>query len=305
MKAKKDFLFNSTDKEYVIQLKRKRFPWWILLFLLLFLILLLPIKTKIEFKVVEKNSLKSIEKAIVTLTYDKNDDEILLQENSDSSGLVIFKVNDRRIYQIIFGQKSKIINLNAKAEKTEYNPDFLKTNLLSELTDKPEENILKLYKDEVVINEPEDIDNSPQEPKKGCQVFFTGLVVSDTYDDGNTSEIYKVDNYSEFVGAGKYPDNQKAFPKSVSSTFDGIAIDSGTRVIIYKEKNFQGEILLDKTGPAIVNNVLWKNDSRYSHCNTDTYKEPLQTNFPQSVRIWSETDMQNWSYGSLKIICNK
>jgi len=299
MKTTQNFLFTPTDKEYIIRLKSKRFPWWIFLFLLLLLILIIPLKTKIEFNVVEKSSLIPIKQAIVTLTYDKNEKSSALQEKSDTTGYVVFKLKDRRIYQIIFGIKSKITNITVKAEKSDYNPDFIKTEIITELTDKPKDNILKLYKDEVAKK-----DDAPYIPKKGCQAFFTGLVVGGEFEDSNISEIYKVDNYSEFVGYGEYADNEIAFPKAVASTFDGIAIDSGTRVIIYEEKDFKGKILLDKTGPAVINNMIWKNDSRYTHCNTDTYKEPLQSNFPQSVRIWSETDMQAWSYGSLKVICN-
>lgn len=142
-------------------------------------------------------------------------------------------------------------------------------------------------------------------PREGCRAFFTGLIVGDEYKPNDVSEIYKVDKFSEYVGEGNYPDNTKAFPKSVKYTFDGIAIDKGTRVIIYSGKNFSGTVLLDKKGPAIINNVKWKNDSRYSQYNTKRYKEPLQSNFPVSVREWSKSNMQSWSNGSVKVICEK
>ncbi len=143
----------------------------------------------------------------------------------------------------------------------------------------------------------------PPGPRKNCRVFFTGLIVGDEFIENNISEIYRVDKYSEYVGDGEYPDNSITFPKSVKYTFDGIAIDKGTRVIIYSGKNFTGSVLLDKTGPAIINNKKWKNDSRYSKYNTKTYKASLQSNFPQSVREWSKTNMQSWSNGSVKVIC--
>ncbi len=142
-------------------------------------------------------------------------------------------------------------------------------------------------------------------PRENCRVFFTGLVVGDEFDSVGVSEAYVIDECSEYVGAGEYPDNTVAFPNAVAHTFDGIAIDKKTRVIIYSEKNFQGTVLLDKVGPAIINNGLWKNDVRYMNVNTKTFKEPLQTNFPQSVREWSEGNMQEWSYGSLKITCEE
>jgi hypothetical protein len=123
------------------------------------------------------------------------------------------------------------------------------------------------------------------------------------YGEVGISKIYQEDNCSEYVGEGSYTSNERAFPKSVAKTFDGIAIDKGTRLIIYSKKNFQGRILLDITGPAIINNVLWKYDERYSHCNTDRYPGSLEQNYPRSVRYWSDSDMHPWSYGSCKIMC--
>ena len=117
------------------------------------------------------------------------------------------------------------------------------------------------------------------------------------------SEIYKIDEISEYVGSGFYPKNTVAFPKSVNTTFDGIAIDKGTRLIIYSKPNFKGTILLEVVGPMIINNVIWKDDSNYKHCNTDIFPEDLQRNFPPSVRIWSNSNMHDWSFGSCKIMC--
>jgi hypothetical protein len=124
------------------------------------------------------------------------------------------------------------------------------------------------------------------------------------YDDVGISKIYKTDHASEYVGSGEYKSNEEAFPKAVAQTFDGIAIDKGTRLVIYSEKNFKGSVVLDVTGPAIINNVMWKDDPRYSHCNTDTYSGELQRNYPQSVRKWSRTNMRPWSFGSCKITCD-
>lgn len=146
-------------------------------------------------------------------------------------------------------------------------------------------------------------DTIPQQPRENCRVHFSGLVMGGEYEAHNISKIYSVDINSEYVGEGSYPDNSKAFPKAVASSFDGIAIDKGTRLILYSEKNFQGEVLLNIKGPAIINNVIWKNDSRYKHCNTDTYPEELQENYPVSVRKWSESNMHIWSKGSCKIEC--
>jgi hypothetical protein len=147
-------------------------------------------------------------------------------------------------------------------------------------------------------------DSIPQPPKQNCRVHFSGLIMGGKYVHENISEIYIEDFASEYVGAGFYANNTSAFPKSVRTTFDGIAIDKGTQLIIYSKSNFKGSVLLDIKGPAIINNVKWKNDSRYNHCNTENYRRNLQSNFPQSVRYWSKSDMHAWSYGSCKIICS-
>ena len=142
-----------------------------------------------------------------------------------------------------------------------------------------------------------------EKPREGCRAFFSGLLISDEFTDSHISVIYKVDAFSEYVGAGKYPDNNKAFPKSVATTFDGIAVDKGTRVILYSRKKFKGKVLLDIVGPAIINNVAWKDDERIKGFISKQFKEPLHSNFPVSCRRWSNSDMNKWSKGSVKIIC--
>ena len=148
------------------------------------------------------------------------------------------------------------------------------------------------------------IPTRPQAPQENCRVFFSGLIVGGQAVQSNISEVYVLDGSSEFVGAGEYPDNIKAFPNSVSTTFDGIAIDAKTRLIIYSKPNFQGQVLLDIDGPVIINNIKWKNDSRYNHCNTDIFPANLQNTYPQSVRRWSNSNMHDWSFGSCKIMCS-
>ena len=140
------------------------------------------------------------------------------------------------------------------------------------------------------------------EPEGDCRAHFTGGLMTDHQGSG-LSEVYLIDQWSEYVGAGLHPDNNQAFPKAVASTFDGIAIDVGTKVTIYSQKNFEGEVLYEKVGPAIINNIRWKDDSRYAPAVEATWKEPLQTNYPPSVREWSSSDMHDWSYGSLIVEC--
>jgi len=156
------------------------------------------------------------------------------------------------------------------------------------------------------IEKPPKKDTRPKPPKKNCRVHFSGLVMAGYFDgDVGISKIYEEDYASEYVGSGEYPSNSVAFPKAVSTTFDGIAIDKGTRLIMYSLPNFQGTVLLDVTGPAIINNGEWKNNSNYAHCNSDVYPGNLQSNFPPSVRRWSSSDMRAWSTGSCKIECSE
>lgn len=153
--------------------------------------------------------------------------------------------------------------------------------------------------------EAEVIDSIPKAPQENCRVHFSGLFMGANYTASFISEIYKVDDHSEYVGSGYYPDNELAFPKAVEATFDGIAIDKGTRLIIYSQKSFQGEVLLDITGPAIVNNVHHKSNSAVNYCNTENFPPSLQATYPQSVRKWSSSNMWEWSYGSCKIMCDE
>ena len=136
-------------------------------------------------------------------------------------------------------------------------------------------------------------------------MHFAGSLISDYYVEGYISKIYEADNYSEYVGSGYYPNCKKAFPKADFHSFDGIAVDKGTRLIIYSKQNFQGQILVDIVGPAIMNNDLFRNDATLGDFVHKRFIEPLESNYPQSCRKWSESNMRSWSNGSCKIICSE
>jgi len=141
------------------------------------------------------------------------------------------------------------------------------------------------------------------EPEGDCRAHFSGVLMDDgTGTSGWFSEIYVIDQYSEYVGVGEYPINRQAFPKAVNTTFDGIAIDAGTKVTIYSGENFTGSILYEKVGPAVVNNYIWQDRSEAANAMA-TWSEPLQSNYPQSVREWSGSNMHDWSFGSLVVEC--
>ncbi len=140
-------------------------------------------------------------------------------------------------------------------------------------------------------------------PRKNCRAHFSGTLLSDVAITGHMSKIYVADKYGEYVGEGEYPNNLSAFPKAVKYTFDGIAVDKGTRIILYSEPNFKGKVLLDIKGPAIINNSKWKTERRIKNFTTKTFGSGLQGSFPSSCRTWSKGNMNDWSKGSIKVIC--
>lgn len=148
-------------------------------------------------------------------------------------------------------------------------------------------------------------------PTDSCRIFVSGIFVSDEAETNMFSGIYQVDQFSEYVGAGEYSDNTLAFPKAYQSTFDGLAIDAGTHVIIYSGKNFTGDVVLDQKGPAIINNGKYKDQAEHGYADAlknwqeKEFKPELQERFPPSVRLFSSSDMNAWSYGSMKVICDK
>lgn len=146
---------------------------------------------------------------------------------------------------------------------------------------------------------------SKPNPQRNCGVHFSGTLLSDVAVGGHISKIYEPDKYGEYVGDGKYANNQAAFPKAVQYTFDAIAVDKGTRLKVYSKPNFQGELLLDVKGPYLINNVKWKNEPRISNFLTKTFSPELEANYPPSCRHWSESNMNDWDYGSVIITCDK
>jgi len=230
-------------------------------------------------KVIDKDSLFAIDSAKVILYCIVNNQRQNLITNK--LGMVVFPAFTDCCDKLII-----------KAMKSKYIPDSVVLTMQEAIKDSTKLTI-KLKYSEILP------------PRENCRIFVSGLLISDKYDFQNFSEIYVVDEGSEYVGEGEYSDNTKAFPKAVKYTFDGIAIDKGTRIIIYSSKNFKGKVLLDQTGPAIINNSIFQNVETYKNANTKIFKEPLQSNFPPNVRFWSKSNMQNWSYGSLKVICNQ
>ncbi|MBQ3656501.1 MAG: hypothetical protein II956_06610 [Bacteroidales bacterium] len=145
---------------------------------------------------------------------------------------------------------------------------------------------------------------SKPNPAKHCGVHFSGTLLSDTEIQGHISKIYSPDIYGEYVGEGRYISNQAAFPKAVQYTFDAIAVDKNTRLIIYSEPDFKGKILLDVKGPCLINNVKWKDEARIKDVCSKTFSPDLEANYPKSCRKWSDSNMNTWDFGSCVITCD-
>lgn len=134
------------------------------------------------------------------------------------------------------------------------------------------------------------------------QVHFSGLLISDSRVETLSSKAFSNDPYSDFVKAGKYPSMNETLIYSNYQTLDGIAVPANTRIIIYKLPNFKGDVLLDVTGPAIINNLTYKEIPDAKEVQTKAFIGPLEINYPASVRSWSKTDMKTWLGGSMDII---
>lgn len=107
-------------------------------------------------------------------------------------------------------------------------------------------------------------------------------------------------------------DTQYPFLYADAGTFDAMAIGSTTRVVIYSEENFQGDILFDSKGPVVINNrfsyghdkVLDGATEKVTSWLTDDFPAPYQQMFPPETRQWSTEDMRPWGRGtSVKVDC--
>jgi hypothetical protein len=159
-----------------------------------------------------------------------------------------------------------------------------------------------LEKDEAIRLQAE-LASSVTNTNSAYAVHFTGALMSDISSSTRwTSEAFnREDPYSDFLKPGRYSDILQELKKSVAHTLDGIAIPEKTRLIIYENSDFTGAVLLDVTGPAIVNNGYRHWNKRFKNISSKQFHDRLQSRFPQSVRSWSTTNMHTWLNGSMEI----
>ncbi len=103
-KEKINIVQESNDQELVIKLKKKKFPWWIFLFLLP-LLLLIKCEKNVTFKVVNINDtvLSNIQS---TFSYKRrvlfSNDIITFNDTTNSQGIVTFEGTEYSLYSLIF-----------------------------------------------------------------------------------------------------------------------------------------------------------------------------------------------------------
>jgi len=136
-------------------------------------------------------------------------------------------------------------------------------------------------------------------------IHFTGAVMSDTFVLTHFSRAFVADQYSDFHKPGKYSNGIASLPKSIATSLDGIAIPEKTRLVVYNNLNLKGDILIDVTGPAIINNSSFESSDFYAVANKKNYSRELQEIFPQKLRRWSGSGtkgMSNWVTFSFEIL---
>ena len=144
-------------------------------------------------------------------------------------------------------------------------------------------------------------------PQDNCRVHFATTLISDNQQSGVFSKAFVSDNYSDIISIGEYSDNSKILIKSSPNSLDsvdGIAVDSGVRLQIYKNKDFTGGVILDVVGPILINNFIHKDTflKKENYFNK-TFSDDLQSKFPSSKRTISSFDLRTINLGSSKITC--
>jgi hypothetical protein len=133
MKSSGNYIFNPAEKEYVIQLKKGIFRWWWLL-ILLPLLLLIKCDRNIKFKVLDGTMKSALPGTKVSVQYSQNEvnQKIRLNNQSDMDGIVVFKIDKRPIYKLIYADADDFI-VNYEANHPDYKT-FISSDKISSLS---------------------------------------------------------------------------------------------------------------------------------------------------------------------------
>ena len=184
-----------------------------------------------------------------------------------------------------------------------------------------------------IVYEEDRPDDEDRPPTEFCFFHVTGLLLSNTFLDQWYTVIGQVDQYSQLVGPGEYPQSEP-FLNASQTTFDGIALGRDTSIIIYDGPNFTGNVLFEAHGPLVINNIHYRefepkieqNGGAMDTWLTETWPGAFNGQFPPSTRRWSEVGCNNpddpkcmWNWGgttdiwptnggrktSLKVMCDE
>ena len=133
---------------------------------------------------------------------------------------------------------------------------------------------------------------------------FSDSLIGDSDKLGWSSQIGSPSlNYNEIItSANEYFDGEKIFTKNIN----GIVINSNSRLQIYSNKNFTGSLLLDITGPAVINNAEYRDTYDGYAIHNNPYSSELENIFQYNSRYWSDElssiKMSEWFNGSFRIL---
>lgn len=152
-------------------------------------------------------------------------------------------------------------------------------------------------------------------PTNSCFFWVSGIAPSNVDDFGSSKT--KIGSTAvtwvttagpagaNIVGMGDYPDTYGTalmpgpFYNAANGTFDGVALGANTRLIVYKDKNFQGGEIFNRKGPLVIMNRF----IGYPNFLTEDWSGagPLFQQFPPSTRELSPTHstLWTWSYSPL------
>lgn len=145
---------------------------------------------------------------------------------------------------------------------------------------------------------PDTISENP--PTNSQYVHFAEFLLGDESIRGYSTKINEETDESHILGSGEFSDADSIL-ENINS-IDGIAISENVRLIAYSDKNFEGDVIIDITGPVLLNDVsLAISDDDYKIIHSKTFTNGLQDKYPTHYRIWLYEPNRIKS-GSFKII---
>ena len=154
-------------------------------------------------------------------------------------------------------------------------------------------------------------------PTDSCFFWVSGIAPSNVDDFGSvktkigSTAVTWVTTAGQaganIVGMGDYPDTYGTalmpgpFHHAANGSFDGMALGANTRLIVYKDKNFQGGEIFNRKGPLVMMSKFI--GPQYPGFLTEDWSAagPLFQQFPPSKRELTPTEstMWTWSYTPL------